>query len=187
MLRVIAGNARGRALKSFKGPGVRPATGRVREAWFNIIGPRVIDARFLDLYAGTGAMGIEALSRDAKRSVFVEKSAQGAKIIRENLGILNDLPADAADVRQTDALAAIPWLDRTGEQFDLVFVDPPYADVDAPAKVLAALAATTRLLAEGALVTIRHPKRVSLPETAGRLHRADERVYGDAVLSMYSN
>lgn len=184
-MRIIAGFARGRPLKSFRGPGVRPTTDRVRESWFSIIGERIAGARFLDLYAGTGAVGIEALSRGASRSVLVEKSRQGVAVIRENLQVLGEVPDEAAVVRQGDAVATVALLDREGEVFDLVFADPPYEDAEAPVKVLAALAATGRLLAPGALVTVQHSRRVPVPDQVGRLRRSDERTYGDTVLSIY--
>ena len=184
-MRVIAGSAGGRVLKSFKGPGVRPTTDRVRESWFGMLAGRVVGARFLDLYAGTGAVGIEALSRGAARCVLVEKSRQGVAVIRENLRVLGDLPVDAAAVRAGDALAAVPALEQAGEVFDLVFADPPYEDLDAPGKVLAAVGQAERLLAPDALVTIQRSRRVPLPERAGRLVRCGERIYGDTALTMY--
>jgi 16S rRNA G966 N2-methylase RsmD len=99
--------------------------------------------------------------------------------------VLGDLLGDAAQVRQGDALQAIPALEQAGEVFDLVFADPPYEDVEAPRKVLEALGAAGSLLAPGVLVTIQHSRRVALPEKAGRLVRRSERLYGDTALSGY--
>ncbi|MBI3948249.1 MAG: 16S rRNA (guanine(966)-N(2))-methyltransferase RsmD [Armatimonadetes bacterium] len=184
-MRIIAGSAGGRVLKSFRGPGVRPTADRVRESWFGALGARVLGAHFLDLYAGTGAVGIEALSRGAARCVLVERSRQGAAVVRENLKVLGDLPAGAAEVRAMDALAAPGALEREGREFDLVFADPPYEDAAAPGKVLERLGRSQRLLAPGAQVTIQHSKRVALPEVSGRLRRTQARTYGDTALSVY--
>ena len=124
-MRIIAGSARGRILKSFKGPGVRPTTDRVRESWFAALGARVVGSRFLDLYAGTGAVGIEALSRGAARAVLVEKSRQGVAVIRENLRVLGELPEGAVLVRQGDAVQAVAVLEHAGEVL-IWSADPPY-------------------------------------------------------------
>lgn len=185
-MRIIAGSAGGRVLKSFRGPGVRPTTDRIRESWFSILGSRVEGARFLDLYAGTGAVGIEALSRGAARCVLVEKSRQGVAVIRENLRVLGDLPAAAAEVRGGDAVSAVAALERAGEVFDVIFADPPYEETEAPRKVLEALGNTQSLLAVEGLVAIQHSRRVPLPETSGRLRRTAERTYGDSLISMYA-
>jgi len=184
-VRIIAGSARGRILKSFKGPGVRPTTDRVRESWFAALGTRVVGSRFLDLYAGTGAVGIEALSRGAARAVLVEKSRQGVAVIRENLRVLGDLPEGAVRVHQGDAVQAVALLEQAGEVFDLVFADPPYEDLEAPQKVLAALGNARGLLAADALVTIQHSRRVAIPSESGCLVLRSERVYGETTLSSY--
>lgn len=183
-MRIIAGMARGRQLKTFKGPGVRPTTDRVRESWFSIVGGAE-GVRFLDLYAGTGAIGIEALSRGAARCVLVEKSRPGADVIEQNLALLGELPAGATEVLRMDALFAMEQLARQGAEFDLIFADPPYEDTEAPLKVVQALDRLPGLLAGGGSLTVQHARRVLLPEAAGTLRRSDERVYGDTVLTFY--
>ncbi|MDH7568066.1 MAG: 16S rRNA (guanine(966)-N(2))-methyltransferase RsmD [Armatimonadota bacterium] len=184
-MRVIAGTARGRLLRSARGAALRPTTDRVRESWFSMVGHRVAGAAFLDLYAGTGAIGIEALSRGAARCTLVEKNRRCAECIRENLKVLGELDPGTARVWQMDALAAIAALHAAGEVFDLVFADPPYGEQEAPGKTLTVLGAAGSLLARGALVTIQHSRRVPLPESTGLLRRVDERDYGDTRLSLY--
>jgi 16S rRNA (guanine(966)-N(2))-methyltransferase RsmD len=125
-MRVIAGEAKGRQLVAPKGTGTRPATDRIRETLFAILEPDLVDARVLDLFAGTGAMGIEALSRGAAHVTFVERSADALEALRRNLkatGFVDRSEVVAANV--------IGFLDRgvPGEKADLVFLDPPFADV----------------------------------------------------------
>jgi len=122
-LRIVAGKWRSRLLDIADVPGLRPTSERIRETLFNWLAPTIQGARCLDLFAGTGALGLEALSRDASEVVFVEKSAVAAKALRANAQLLE---ATGADVRQEDALET---LDTAGpEVFDIVFLDPPFAD-----------------------------------------------------------
>ena len=122
-LRIVAGKWRSRLLDIADVPGLRPTSERIRETLFNWLAPTIQGARCLDLFAGTGALGLEALSRDASEVVFVEKSAVAAKALRANAQLLE---TTGADVRQEDALET---LDTAGpEVFDIVFLDPPFAD-----------------------------------------------------------
>lgn len=126
-LRVIAGEYGGRVLKSVRGIGTRPLLGQVREALFNILGSRIEDAVIWDLFAGTGASGIEALSRGARAVTFVEKSNQALAVLRDNLRTLGQDAVDRSTVVKGDA-----WLPPTAESEpapDLIFLDPPYAKV----------------------------------------------------------
>ena len=120
-MRVITGTARGRKLNTLEGLDVRPTTDQVKEAMFSIIQFEVEGAAVLDLFAGTGQLGIEALSRGAAECVFIDRRPDAVRLIQENLALCK--LADRARVRQGDAL---PYL-RSGEKFDLVFLDPPYA------------------------------------------------------------
>ncbi|MEM6514293.1 MAG: 16S rRNA (guanine(966)-N(2))-methyltransferase RsmD [Pseudomonadota bacterium] len=122
-LRIVAGNWRSRVLPVADVDGLRPTSERVRETLFNWLGPRIAGQRALDLFAGTGALGFEALSRGANEVVFVERSAKAARALREAAELLK---ADAADIRQQDAF---DYLRSTkAPPFDLVFLDPPFAD-----------------------------------------------------------
>src|SRR5438067_1484477 len=123
-MRIISGEARGRVLKTRSGQGTRPTDARAREMLFNILGDRVPDARFLDLYAGTGAVGLEALSRGAARCVFIEQNAVAVRAIRENVRVLGW--QDRAQIWHATVKSALPRLVEAGEQFDIVFADPPF-------------------------------------------------------------
>src|SRR5437867_231202 len=136
-MRVIGGTDRGRRLAAPRGFSTRPTAGRVREALFDILGPAVAGMRVLDLFAGTGAIGIEALSRGAARAVFVERGRDALRALRANLAALH-LSRDRARVVAGDAVATLPALGRSELPFDLVFLDPPYATT--VARVLEALA-----------------------------------------------
>ena len=120
-MRVITGSARGRVLKELQGMETRPTTGKVKESLFSIIQFDIEGRRVLDLFAGTGQLGIEALSRGAAEAVFVDKRADAMKLVRDNLELCGLL--DRARVRSGDSLAYL----RSGEKFDLIFLDPPYA------------------------------------------------------------
>src|SRR5947208_2259988 len=123
-MRVIAGRLGGRRLKAPAGARTRPTAERVREALFAML-EDVADARVLDLFAGSGALGIEALSRGAASAVFVERDPAALRALRENLAALG-LGRDVAEVRRSDAMRALHSAQRRGENYDLVFIDPPY-------------------------------------------------------------
>lgn len=125
-MRVIAGKARSLPLKTIDGPETRPTTDRIKETLFNMLQMDVPGCRFLDLYAGSGAIGIEALSRGARQSVFVEHNPKAAQCIRENLEFTK--LADRAVVMNTEVLTALQRLKGKNDVFDIVFMDPPYQD-----------------------------------------------------------
>jgi 16S rRNA (guanine966-N2)-methyltransferase len=185
-MRVIAGTFRSRILKSLKGLALRPTSDRLRETLFNVLGPTVAGARFLDLFAGTGAIGIEALSRGAKEVVFIEKHAAAAKLIRQNLDSLKIrscftvLPLDALR-----GLAMLASRKRPFEPgFDSIFLDPPYGAAEEYARVLEFLG-STELLAPGGMVIAEHRRSFDLREEAGALTRFRVLKQGDAALSFY--
>lgn len=124
-MRVIAGTARRLPLKTVSGDGTRPTTDRIKETLFNMIQNELYDTRFLDLFAGSGGIGIEALSRGAKKAVFVENNRKAAECIRQNLTFTR--LADKGELLQMDVMAALSRLSGK-EPFDLVFMDPPYHD-----------------------------------------------------------
>ncbi len=185
-MRVIAGTYRSRILKSLKGRALRPTSDRLRVTLFNVLGPRVAGSRFIDLFAGTGAIGIEALSRGAGEVVFVENHAPAAALIRRNLeslGIRN-----GATVVAVDALRGLEMLASGKEgktpQYDYVFLDPPYAAANDYARVLESLG-SGNLIAPGGVVIAEHRRSFDLPEEAGALQRYRVLKQGDAALSFY--
>ena len=173
-MRVIAGEFRSRRLKSLPGPHLRPTPDRLRETLFDILAPRIEGVTFLDAYAGTGAVGIEALSRGAHEAIFIERSRAAADVIRGNLQSLG-IEARA----QVFCGKALVVLERL--KSDLVFLDPPY---DAPAEYAAALALLGA--APPPLTIVQHDVRHDLHEEYGRLRRTRTVRQGDNVLSFYA-
>jgi 16S rRNA (guanine966-N2)-methyltransferase len=172
-VRVVAGEFKGRRLHSARGSRTRPTADRVREALFSMLGD-VSGARVLDLYAGSGALGIEALSRGAESAVFVERDQHALAALRRNLGAVGA----EADVRRQDVLR---FLARPEGTFDLVFCDPPYDDASRVAAPL--IEALSALLRENARIVTesdkRNPLMLSLPLVV-------ERAYGDTRIAIHS-
>jgi 16S rRNA (guanine966-N2)-methyltransferase len=185
-MRVIAGIYRSRILKSLKGHALRPTSDRLRETLFNVLGDAVDGARFIDVFAGTGAVGIEALSRGASEVVFIENHAPAAALIRRNLeslGIRSGTTVLAADaLRGLEKLAARRASGSPG--YDFVFIDPPYAEAEAYARVLRVLGGSP-LLAPAAIVIVEHRWDFALPES-GQLRRTRMLKQGDAALSFFA-
>jgi 16S rRNA (guanine966-N2)-methyltransferase len=189
-MRVIAGTYRSRILKSLKGLALRPTSDRLRETLFNVLGPEIAGARFVDVFAGTGAVGIEALSRGAAEVVFIEKHPPAVALIRKNLESLG--ARSGATVLGTDALRGLEKLaanraakyTEDSPPFDFVFVDPPYAAVEEYARVLRVLGSAS-FLAPGSVVIAEHHKKFDLPAHAGSLTRFRILKQGDAALSFY--
>lgn len=176
-LRITGGTARGIPLAEPRGHRLRPATGLVREAVFNILGDTVEGSRVLDLYAGTGAYGIEALSRGAEHATFIEAHPAACKAILDSLSRTGFQEHGLVlRGRLPSALAS-----ATGE-FDIVFLDPPYDDADAP-EILTSL---RRMLAEGAQVVYEHSSRYNPPERPAGLTLDERRTYGDSAIALYS-
>jgi 16S rRNA (guanine966-N2)-methyltransferase len=171
---------KGRRLAPVKGR-IRPTAAKVREAVFNILGPGVAGARVLDLFAGTGALGIEALSRGAAAAAFVEEHPGALQVLRRNLQDLGLL--DSCMVWPLPVTAALKKLAGRGEVFDLAFLDPPYGGGVAAA-ALEALGGLS-LLAPGARVVAEHSRRETLPETCGPLTLTGVRRYGDTQVAFY--
>jgi 16S rRNA (guanine966-N2)-methyltransferase len=200
--RVIAGSASGIRLLA-PGPGTRPLQDRVKEAVFGILGPDLADARFLDLFAGSGAAGIEALSRGAAFAVLVEKEAGAVRVIGENLrrAGLDDrasvVRADvlrflgrAADADGPDASGARGAPSAAGGPFDVAFVDPPYAETGLRDAAVALLGAASgadgpAVLAPGARVAVTHFWREAPPEAAGLLASERVRRFGETAVTFY--
>jgi 16S rRNA (guanine966-N2)-methyltransferase len=185
-MRVIAGIYRSRILKSLKGLALRPTSDRLRETLFNVLAPNIPGSRFVDLFAGTGAIGIEALSRGAAEVVFIENHAPAATLIRRNLESLG--VSTGATVLAVDALRGLALLaarKKVAEPgFDCIFLDPPYAAAEDYARVLEYLGSAD-LLAPGAIVVAEHHRKFDLREEAGALRRFRVLRQGDAALSFY--
>jgi 16S rRNA (guanine966-N2)-methyltransferase len=179
-MRIIAGAFKGRRLAPVKGR-TRPTAARVREAVFNILGPALNGARVLDLFAGTGALGIEALSRGAAAAVFVEDHPQAVKALRRNL---EDLGLQGqSHLWSLPVSSALKKLAAQGEHFDLAFLDPPYDGEAAPATLQAL--ASLDLLRPGAGVVVEHSRRETLPPQSGPLKLLQVRRYGDTQVAFY--
>jgi 16S rRNA (guanine966-N2)-methyltransferase len=185
-MRVIAGTYRSRILKSLKGSALRPTSDRLRETLFNVLGPAVAGARFVDVFAGTGAVGIEALSRGAAEVVFIEKHPPAVALIRKNLESLG--VRSGATVLGAGALRGLEMLAArqkgAGAPIDFVFLDPPYAAAEEYERVLRVLGSAS-LLAPGSVVIAEHHKKFDLPVHTGSLTRFRILKQGDAALSFY--
>ena len=177
-MRVITGKARGVTLKTPDGMQTRPTTDRVKEALFSIIQFEIQGANVLDLFGGTGQLGIEALSRGAKRAVFVDFQANACRLIRENLKLAR-LDGDA-QVVQSDYLA---YLDRCKEKFQIVFLDPPYAEVF----LETALKRITEIdiLQSGGIIIAERPLGKELPWEFDGYSRSRDYKYGNTLLAVY--
>lgn len=174
-MRVIAGEFRSRRLKTLAGRETRPTPDRLREALFNVLAPRIADVIFLDAYAGTGAVGIEALSRGARQCVFVEKNRAAVAVIRENLAALG--LESRAEVYTGKAL---PTLERVTA--DIVFLDPPYEKEGEYETALTALG-----VSGSKLVIVQHASRTALKPEYGNFKHYRELKQGDNSLSFYGH
>ncbi|MGA2097495.1 MAG: 16S rRNA (guanine(966)-N(2))-methyltransferase RsmD [Candidatus Acidiferrum sp.] len=185
-MRIIAGKYRSRILKSLKGLALRPTSDRLRETLFNVLGPSVAGSRFLDVFGGTGAVGIEALSRGAAHVTFLENHAPAAKLIRQNLDSLKI--ATGYTILAADALTSLQKLAArhtpSTPPYDLVFVDPPYANHADYTRTLDILA-TANFLAPDAVLIFEHHHKFQLPESAGQLTRTRLLKQGDATLTFF--
>jgi 16S rRNA (guanine966-N2)-methyltransferase len=183
-VRVIAGTYRGRKLKSPPSLQTRPTSDRLRETLFNILASRIEGARFLDLCAGSGAVGIEALSRGAGQVTFVDKSQKMCELIQANLKAL-DVGKTEVEKVTADALAFLRRLVKKGESpFDIIFFDPPYAtDYEVVLKYIGDQA--SELLAEDGVVVVEHHKKKELAEEFGVLKRYRVLKQGDSGLGFY--
>jgi 16S rRNA (guanine966-N2)-methyltransferase len=187
-MRVIAGKFGSRQLKSLKGMALRPTSDRLRETLFNVLADRVAGASFVDVFAGTGAVGIEALSRGAREVVFIEKHGPSAALIRKNLeslGVREGVRVLALDaVHGLEVVARDKSNDDVGT--DIVFLDPPYESVAEYELGLGLLGGEcSQLLAENAVVIAEHSKRHDLVERYGELVQYRVLKQGDGALSFY--
>jgi 16S rRNA (guanine(966)-N(2))-methyltransferase RsmD len=180
MMRIIAGVFKGRRLAAVKGK-IRPTSDKVREAIFSILGAAVVEARVLDLFAGTGALGLEALSRGAQAAVFVEEQPASLAVLRRNIHDLG--VSERTEVLSLPVKAGLKKLAAQRAVFDLIFLDPPYGGGLAAA-TLEDLAAA-HILSPWARVVAEHSRREVLPEVVGSLRGIDLRSYGDTRVAFY--
>ncbi len=181
MIRIISGKAKGRKLKAPAGKRIRPLTDRVKTALFNILGDKVINSYFLDLFAGTGSVGIEALSRGAELAIFVEYDRSIVETIRKNLELTGF--SDRAEIYALRVSKAIKILASKGAKFDIIFLGAPYGSPELE-KGLQKLGEVS-LLAENSVVIAEYRSKYELPDQFGMLKKFRDAKYGDTMLSFY--
>jgi 16S rRNA (guanine966-N2)-methyltransferase len=177
-MRVIAGSLKGRRLQTPAWDGLRPTSDKLRETLFNILAPRVAGARVLDAYAGTGAIGIEALSRGAAHVTFVERDRRAQALVEENLAHCG-LSPDAYVIIRASVGRALD--DLHAASFDIMIFDPPYDE-----QVDAVLAAAAERLAPGGVLVFEHARRRPSPDRVGALRRSRVVTSGDSALALYT-
>ena len=180
-MRIIAGIAKGTRLKTPGGMKTRPTADRVKGSIFGILGAKLFDAAVLDLFAGSGALGLEAVSRGAARAALVDKSAESIKIINEN-ALLAKL-SSAAVISREDVFHAVKRFNSAGAVFDLIFCDPPYNLGLAP-KILQALD-LANLLSENGVLVLEHSRHEKLPGGLKRIVAYRSEFYGETVVSFF--
>ena len=181
-MRITGGRVRGRRLTSLKGLDIRPTSDRVREAIFNLIGQDVTGLRVLDLFAGTGSLGIEALSRGAVWALFLDNSLQSVKLIRKNLRLCNF--ESLGSIFRIDLIRGLPWRSPLMKRrFELVFFDPPYGKRFIP-PLLTELA-DREILASPSVVVAESSKAETLPTAIGELHLVNTKTYGETKIHIY--
>lgn len=183
-MRIIAGAYRSRPLKSLPGLDLRPTSDRLRETLFNVLAASstLAGSVWLDLFAGTGAVGIEALSRGARQVYFVEMERKHARLLRENLRSLKI--GEGFDVVEREVAEALPLLDASAEVCDFCFLDPPYRLRGAYERTLEFLG-QSRLVGQSSIVIAEHEKKFDPGESFGALARYRKIAQGDAALSLY--
>lgn len=181
-MRIISGTFRGLHLQSLKGASLRPTSDQMRETLFDVLGPAVVGGRFLDVYAGSGAVGLEALSRGATEVVLVESHRGAAELIGRNLENLGN--PSGVRILGCKAATALERLSAEGIPFDYVFLDPPYAEIRGYHHTLRQLGRSS-LLRPGSVVIAEHCRHVELEERYGPLKRFRSLRHGDSQLSFY--
>jgi 16S rRNA (guanine966-N2)-methyltransferase len=181
-MRVIAGKYKSRRLAAPDGMETRPTSDRLRETLFNVVSPRVPESVWLDLFAGTGAVGIEALSRGARMVHFVESAAKAARVIRQNLTSLK--LEDGFEIIERDAAVALRTLDSQAVTCDFCFLDPPYRKMGDYEQVLSFLS-QSQIVRPESMVIAEHDKHFDPGDQFGALLRQRKLQQGDAVLSFY--
>lgn len=182
-MRVVSGTARGVSLRAVPGKRTRPTTDKVKEAIFSMIGPYFDGGAVLDLFAGTGALGIEALSRGAERAVFVDIEPQSIQVIKANLQAAK--LESQAEVYRNEASHAVKALLRRGLKFDYVFLDPPYRMKQMDELLEAMQGQDSGLIRSGGTVVLEHDADTAFPDEIGMLRCRRRANYGDTAVSVY--
>lgn len=180
-LRVISGSFKGLGLKAVPGTDTRPTTDKVKEAIFNIIGPYFDGGICLDLFAGSGGLGIEALSRGMDKAIFVDRDGKAVKTVRENIARCS--AENRCEIYRNDAIRALKALKKREAAFDCIFLDPPYKQQNL-VSILNIIDAW-KLLADDGVVVCEHSADVSLPEKVGGLSCIKTATYGTTTISIY--
>lgn len=181
-MRIIAGEARNRKIKTRKGFDTRPTLESVKESLFSIIAPYLEECVFLDLFSGSGSIALEAISRGAKRAIMIEKDSEALRYIIENIDSLGF--ADKCRAYKNDAARAIEILGRKNEKFDIIFMDPPYQD-EVCKKILKEIQKAD-ILAENGLIICEHHLYENLEDEIADFRKTDERKYNKKILTFYT-
>lgn len=181
MLRIISGERRGRTIKTLGGSSTRPTSDRVKESLFNIIQARLPGSSILDLFSGSGNLGLEAMSRGGEEAVFVEKNPNALAVLRENCRSLDYM--DYIEILPYDVLKAIPVLAAKNRSFDIVFMDPPY-DHDLETPAITALD-RCNLVKDDGIIIVEHLMEDEQQDIIGSFKRYDIRKYGNTAISLY--
>lgn len=181
-MRVIAGKAKGRVLIAPSGRNTRPITSKMKEALFSMWQFDIVGADFLDLFAGSGSMGIEAISRGAKRAVFVELERSAIEVIKHNVATCKF--EKEAVIYKDDVFKRLNWLSERGEKFDIIYLDPPFT-VDAIFHPVLEAVADADILKEDGIVAIRTLERKEMPEEMGNLVKYRAKTYGISTIHFY--
>ena len=185
MPRVVTGRFRGTILQAPEGDKTRPTTDKVKEALFSIIQSYVPDSEFLDLFAGSGQIGIEALSRGAKRVTLVERSGQAASIIARNISKIRMEGSDEIRFYKKSTAQALELLGQAGEKFDIIFMDPPYKDVPLRLEETAKYISDFDMLSPGGMLIVEHDKDCEMPEEISGLKCVRSCSYGLTVITFF--
>lgn len=183
MLRVIAGKARGKKLKAPAGMNTRPVTDMIKEAIFNVLGQDMENYRFLDLFAGSGSMGIEALSRGAVQVIFIDRDSSSVRIIKENLANCG-FSRENYQVYKNDVFKAVDLLEKKSEKFDFIYVDPPFTDEEIFDRIMSRLD-QARLLTDEGILLLRTRRKKKLTEGLKHLIKYRMNEYGESTLHYY--
>ena len=187
MPRVVTGRFRGAILQAPEGDKTRPTTDKVKEALFSIIQSDVPDSEFLDLYSGSGQIGIEAVSRGAKRATLVDKSGQAAGIISRNISKVRLEGSDEIRFYKKGVAQALEILGQAGEKFDIIFMDPPYKDVPLRLDEATKLINTFGMLKNDGMLIVEHDKDCVIPEELNGLKHVRSCSYGLTVLTFFKD